>query len=175
MARKLRSWQAGAPLPKFSTLHHAIVPPEQTFVAAFVRMAGESRPWGIAWGCVGSPPRLASVPDGRVRDDVAALCADFAEDLLAHMRVHNWTYDPIGDGAAEDELRQVWIPNGQHLAMLHQMNYAYSHTSFGGVNQEILQALGRLAGWMFRDTSRTGHQHVIDASQALARAFVFPA
>ena len=175
VARKLLAWQAGAPLPRFNTLHHAIAPPTQTLVAAFVRMAGESRPWGIAWGPVGSPPRLESVPDGRVRDDVAVLCADFAEDLLAHMRVHNWTYDPIGQEAAADELRQVWIPNGLHLAILHQMNYTYSQTKFGGANQEILQALGRLAGWMFRDTSRTGHQHVIDASQALAHAYVFPA
>ena len=175
VARKLRSWQVGTPLPRFNTLHHAVVPPAQTLIVAFVRMAGESRPWGIAWGSVGSQMRVASVPDGRVRDDVAVLCADFAEDLLAHMRVHNWTYDPVGQGASSDELRQVWIPNGQHLAMLHQLNYAYSQTMFGGPNREILQALGRLAGWMFRDTSRTGHQHVIDASQALARAYMFPA
>jgi hypothetical protein len=59
--------------------------------------------------------------------------------------------------------------------MLHYLSYTYSQTRFGGVNQEILRALGRLAGWMFRDTSRRGHQHVVDASQALADAYIFPA
>lgn len=175
VALKLRAWQAGAPVPKYETLHHAVVGPASVMVVAFVRMAGESRPWGIAWGTVGSEPRIESVPDGRVRDDVGVLCANFAEDLLSQMRVHNWTYDPVGQAAGVDELRQLWLPNGQHLAMLHQLNYTYSQTKFGGVNQDILQALGRLAGWMFRDCSRTGHQHVIDASRALSNAFSFPA
>ncbi len=175
VVRKLQAWQAGAPLARFETLHHAVVSPSQAMVVAFVRMAGESRPWGIAWGTAGTYPKIMSVPDGRVRDDVAVLCADFAEDLLAHMRVHNWTYDPVGQSAAVDELRQLWVLNGQHLAMLHQLNYTYSQTKFGGANQEILQALGRLAGWMFRDCSRTGHQHVVDASDALRHAYAFPA
>lgn len=175
VALKLRAWDAGVPIRRYETLHHAIAPADQAMVVAFVRMAGESRPWGIAWGTVDGSPRVEAVPDGRVRDDVAAMVADFAESLLAHMRVHNWTYDPVGQSAAVDELRQLWVPNGQHIAVFHQLNYAYSQTKFGGANQEILQALGRLAGWMFRDVSRTGHQHVIDASWALSNAFVFPA
>lgn len=175
VAQKLQAWDVGAPIPRFETLHHAVVPPDQAMAVAFVRMAGESRPWGIAWGIVGDKPRVESAPDGRVRDDVAIVCADFAEDLLAHLRVHNWTYDPVDQSASAEALRQVWLPNGQHLAMLHYLNYAYSQTKFGGVNQDILQALGRLAGWMFRDCGRTGHQHVVDASRVLANAFAFPA
>ena len=175
VSQMLQAWDLGAPVPRYETLHHAVVPPDQAMVVAFVRMAGESRPWGIAWGVAGSKPRVENVPDGRVRDDVAVLCADFAEDLLAHMRVHNWTYDPIVEGAAPGELHQLWLPNGQHLAMLHQLNYTYSQTNFGGANQDILQALGRLSGWMFRDSGRTGHQHVVDASGALSNAFAFPA
>ena len=46
-------------------------------------------------------------------------------------RVHNWTYDHIEQGAASDELRQVWLPNGQHVAMLHHLSYTYSQTRFG--------------------------------------------
>lgn len=175
ITRKLRAWEAERPLPRYATIHHAIVPESDALLVAFVRMAGESRPWGISWGIAGSNPRTISVPDGRVRDDVAALCADFAEDLLAHLRVHNWTYDPVGQTATVDELRQVWLPNGRHLAMLHQLSYTYSQTKFGGDNQDILRAFGRLAGWMFRDASRRGNQHVVDASSALGDAFVFPA
>ena len=140
VAQRLRAWDAGHPLPRFSTLHHAIAPVEHTLVVAFVRMAGESRPWGIAWGHPGEGPRIASVPDGRIRDDVAELCADFAEALLNHLRVHNWTYDPLARGALRSDLRQVWLPNGQHVAMLHHLNYAYSQTKHGGANLTMLQA-----------------------------------
>lgn len=173
--RKLRAWEAGRPLPTYDTLHHAVVPEEQAMVVAFVRMAGESRPWGIAWGHIGYEPTISTVPDGRVRDDVATLCAEFAEDLLEHMRVHNWTYDPVDSKAKPDDLRQVWLPNGQHVAMLHHLSYTYSQTKFGGANQDILRALGRLASWMFRDTSRKGSQHVVSASAALGEAYVYPA
>lgn len=177
VARKLQAWDEGQPLSRYDTIHQAVVPADDALVVAFVRMAGESRPWGIAWGKVGSEPTIRSVPDGRVRDDVGVLCATFAEDLLEHMRVHGWTYDPAPDTrhATPEDLRQVWLPNGQHLAMLHQLSYTYSQTKFGGANQEILRALGRLASWMFRDTSRTGNQHVVSASALLDQAYVFPA
>lgn len=175
VARKLQAWEAGQPLPRYETLHHAIVPPTQTLLVAFVRMAGESRPWGIAWGTAGASPKIQSVPDGRVRDDVSILVAEFAEDLLAHLRVHNWTFDPAPQAPDIGELRQVWLPNGQHVAMLHQLSYTYSQTKHGGTNQEILRALGRVAGWMFRDTSRAGNQHVVSASGILGDAYVFPA
>jgi hypothetical protein len=177
IARKLRAWDEGRPLPRYDTIHHAVVPADQALVVSFVRMAGESRPWGIAWGLVGTEPKIRSVPDGRVRDDVGVLCADFAEDLLEHMRVHNFTYDPAPEPqhANPDEIRQVWLPNGQHIAMLHHLSYTYSQTKFGGANQEILRALGRLSGWMFRDVSRAGSQHVVSASGLLDENFVFPA
>ncbi len=175
IARKLRAWEAGHPIPRYDTIHHAVVPQEQAFIVAFVRMAGESRPWGIAWGTAGTTPTIQSVPDGRVRDDVSVLCAEFGEALLEHMRVHNWTYDPVDQNALPAALRQVWLPNGQHVAMLHQLNYTYSQTRFGGLNQDILRALGRLAGWLFRDSFRTGTQHLVNASAALADAYVFPA
>lgn len=177
VTRKLRAWEEGRPLPRYDTVHHAIVPQKEALVVAFLRMAGESRPWGIAWGTIGSAPTIRSVPDGRVRDDVAVLSAAFAEDLLSHMRVHNWTFDPAPDPrhASPADLRQVWLPNGQHIAMLHQLSYAYSQTKFGGLNQDILRALGRLAGWMFRDSSRAGSQHVVSASALLDESYVFPA
>ncbi|KLN34188.1 hypothetical protein FB00_13500 [Cellulosimicrobium funkei] len=175
IALKLRAWDAGRPLTRYSTLHHALVPADQTMLVAFVRMAGESRPWGIAWGTADAEPTMQTVPDGRVRDDVAVLCAAFAEDLLAHMRVHNWTYDPVDERAEPADLRQLWLPNSAHVAMLHQLDYAYSQTKHGGSNLDVLRSLGRLCGWLFRDSTRTGHQHLVDASQALRDAFVFPA
>lgn len=175
VVRRLRAWEAGRPLPRYATIHHEIVDAERALIVAFVRMAGESRPWGFVWGPPGQEPAVLSVPDGRVRDDVAVMSADFAEALLEHLRVHNWTYTPLSQHAHRGELRQVWVPNGQHIAMLHQLNYLYSQTRSGGANNEILRALGRLSGWLFRESTRVGHQHIIDASAALSEAFAFPA
>lgn len=175
VSRKLRAWHAGEPIPRYDTLHHAVMPPEQVLLVAFVRMGGESRPWGVAWGHPGEDPTVRTVPDGRVRDDVGVLCAEFAEELLAHMRVHNWTFDPVEQKPAAADLRQVWVPNGAHVAMMHQLSYTYSQTRYGGENQEVLRALGRLSGWMFRDSFRRGNQHVVNVSEALAEAYVFPA
>ena len=43
-------------------------------------------------------------------------------------------------------------------------------------NQDILRALGRVAGWMFRDTSRAGNQHVVERERRCsATPYVFPA
>ena len=154
ITRKLRAWEAGQPIPRYDTIHHAIVPPNQALIVAFVPDGRRVASVGYRVGSRGSEPTLQSVPDGRVRDDVAVLCADFAEDLAwSTLRVHNWTYDPVDQTANPAELRQVWLPNGQHVAMLHHLSYTYSQTKYGGGNQEILRALGRLAGWMFRDTS----------------------
>ena len=175
ISRRLRAWEAGHPVRRYQTIHHAIAEPSRCLIVAFVRMAGESRPWGIAWGNPGGAPEVANVPDGRVRDDVASMCAGFAESLLAHMRVHNWTYDPLPKDAPPEELRQVWVPNGQHVAMFHQLAYAYSQTRFGGDDVDILNALGRLSGWLFREASRIGSQHLVSASSALREAYAFPA
>ena len=56
ITRKLRAWEAGRPLPRYATIHHAVVPESDALLVAFVRMAGESRPWGISWGIAGSNP-----------------------------------------------------------------------------------------------------------------------
>lgn len=175
VAEILEAWRIGRPLPRYDTLHHAITSADQVLIVAFVRMAGESRPWAIGWGVPGSTPTVASVPDGRVRDDVAALCASLARDLIAHLHAGGPFADPAISPPDPSALHQVWLPNGQHIAMLHQVGYTYSQTRFGGADRDLLRAFGRIAGWMFRDTSRVGNQHVVDASALLTASYVVPA
>jgi len=175
VARTLAAWQAGRPLPRYETRHHAVAPPEQVLIVAFVRMAGESRPWGIAWGSPAGEPRCASVPDGRVRDDVARMCAELAGDLIGHLSGGPAAFDPRELPPDPADLRQLWLPNGQHIAMLHQLAYTYSQTRFGGADRDLLRALGRLAGWLFRDSCRAGNQHVVDASARLNETYIVPA
>ena len=174
IVRRLRAWHEGRPTPRYSTLHHSIAADDDTLVVAFVRMAGETRPWGIAFGRPGAEPELLSVPDGRSRDDVSEIAAAFGRVLLRHLQTPG--FDPNGAADAETPrpLRQVWLPNDSHREMLHHLAYAYATTTFGEHDREVLNALGRTCGWLFRESERVGQQHVVVAARALADAYVFP-
>ena len=84
----------GRPLPRYDTIHHAIVPPNEALSSPSCAWPASRARGASPGGRSARSRRSESVPDGRVRDDVAVLCAAFAEDLLAHLRVHNWTFDP---------------------------------------------------------------------------------
>ncbi len=53
--RRLRAYQAGMPLPRGEHLCIHVAEPKDALLVTFVRMGGESRPWGIA---LGQPGRL---------------------------------------------------------------------------------------------------------------------
>jgi hypothetical protein len=140
-------------------------------------MGGESAPWGIAWGRPGQKPEIRTVPEARNRDAVAEMAAKFAPVLLEHYwspLTHEW------NGATERDkelpLRQVWMPNGSHIDMLHMLAYSYAFTKFGDETRyRALNALGRLSGWLFREHDRPGQMTVIAATDALRLTYTFPA
>jgi hypothetical protein len=103
------------------------------------------------------------------------MCAEFAPSLLAHFRTPGYVADdPAG---AEDlrPLRQLWLPNGSHLDMLHHLNYAYTFTKWGAGKRGRLNAFGRLCGWLFRESQRAGEQHILTATSVLRASYAFPA
>src|SRR5271168_3452130 len=108
--RRLQAWHAGRPLPAYKTRHFAIAKDKDLLIVAFVRMGGESAPWGIAWAHPGEKPEALAVPEARNREAVAAMVARFAPVLLDHY-LSPATYD--WDGATQRDkdlpLRQVWI------------------------------------------------------------------
>lgn len=175
--KRVRAWHTGKPIPAHSTRHFAIADDEDLLIVAFVRMGGESAPWGIAWGHPGEDPSLLTVPEARNRESVATMIAQFAPLLLEHFwspHTRDW------DGARERDksipLRQLWMPNGSHVDMLHFLAYSYSFTKFGPRERYLLlNALGRLAGWLFREHDRPGQMTVMPATDALRDTYVFPA
>jgi hypothetical protein len=99
--RKLLAFDAGKPLPKGTTLHLPKRAASDTLILAFVRMGGESRPWGVAIG----PPRRPSfytVAEARDRELVGGMLEQVAPTLLAHMGHPAYVRDP--------ELPYVWLP-----------------------------------------------------------------
>ena len=80
LVRQLNAVKSARPIHRYSTLHMRI--DSNPMLVAFVRMAGESRPWAIAHGRLkDETPIVLSVPDGRNRIAVSEMCEEFAEDL----------------------------------------------------------------------------------------------
>lgn len=176
IVKRLEAWAAGKPLPRGSTRHVHIASDSDLLILAFVRMGGESAPWGIAHGLPGKKPTILTVPEGRNRTLVADMAAEFAPSLLRHFRHPD--YDSASPNALEaiGSLRQLWLPNATHLDMLHFIAYAYTFTKVGERDRaKTLNKLGRAAGWLFREANRPGQQTVMVASEALRAAYTFPA
>jgi hypothetical protein len=175
VVRRLRSFQAGKPLSRGETLRVRRLPAEQMLMLAFVKMGGESAPWGIGYGRPGGPRRMLTIPEPRTRDDVAEMMLEFASALLTHL--HHPDFSPFGgDPEARVPPFQVWLPNPSHLEMLHHLAYAYTFTKFGPAARFTrLNQLGHACGWLFRETQRPGQMVSMVATAALQEAYTFPA
>src|SRR5882724_9741951 len=112
---RLRAYHEGKPLPQSDTLHFPIARNENLLILAFLRMGGESAPWGVAVGHPGKRPSLLTVPEARNRDLVADMAAKLALVLLEHF--YHPSSSDIEDRPDLDllPLRQVWLPNPSHL------------------------------------------------------------
>ena len=173
--RRLHAWHTGRPLPRYSTIHVPIAKPADALVLAFVRMAGESAPWGVAIGQRGAKPDIFTVPEARNRDLVADMMARLAPTLLVHFRYPAYS-DAVTGPDDPRPVRQLWLPNDSHLDMLHALNYAYTFTKWGEpARAHLLNALGRLCGWLFREAQRPGQVAVNSAASRLRYAYTFPA
>jgi hypothetical protein len=175
VVRRLRAFEVGRPLPCGETLRVPRLPKEQILILAFVKMGGESAPWGIAFGRPGDPPQMLTTPEPRTRDDVAEMVSKLAPSLLTH--VHHPRFSPFGPSPdANLPPFQVWVPNATHLDMLHHLNYAYTFTRFGAESRRLLlNQLGQACGWLFREAQRPGQMVTMVAAEVLSEAFAFPA
>jgi hypothetical protein len=175
IARRIRAWHVGHPLPRYSTIHYHVADPVDALVLAFVRMGGESAPWGIAFGHPGRPITVLTVPEARNRDLVAQMAAQMAPVLLEHFRHPNYSSTAPSGPDDSAPLRQLWVPNDTHVDMLHHLAYTYTFTKWGATDRaRRLNALGRLAGWLFRERYRPGQMTVLNATEMLTHSFTFP-
>lgn len=175
VVRRLKAFHEGRPLPRGETRHLHVADDEDILMVAFVRMGGESRPWGIAFGHPGAVPTVLSVAEARNRDLVADMVAEFAPALLEHLRAPGFVAGAVTSADGLRPLRQIWLPNPTHLDMLHHLAFAYAFTKWGDAQRDRLNALGRACGWLFREAQRPGQQSVVVATTALRQEFTFPA
>jgi hypothetical protein len=175
VVRRLRAFEKGKPLPVGEKLRAPRLDPAQMLILAFVKMGGESAPWGVAFGRPGKTPKVLTVGEPRTRDAVADMMLEFAPSLLTH--VHHPQFSSFGpDPEARLPPFQIWLPNDTHLEMLHHLAYAYTFTRFGEpARWQRLRMLGRACGWLFREAQRPGQMTVMTASRVLTDAYTFPA
>ncbi len=174
--RRLEAWRKGGPVARGSTLHFPIAKRDDLLLLSFVRMGGESAPWGIAYKRGRATARFRTIPEPRNRDQQAELAAWFAPILLGHLSHPGHSDDGIAGPETALSLRQMWVPNGSHADMLHLLAFAYTFSRFGeSERRRLLNALGRGCGWLFREAHRPGQISVIDASAALRESYTFPA
>lgn len=174
LVRQLYAYREQQPLPRYSTIH--IIRLENPLIVSFIRQAGESRPWGIAYGRAHDEvPNVISVPDGRNRDLIAEMCAEFAEYLLEYFRAEGQVFDPItSDESDPSSLPQIWVPGDKHVEMFHFLEYAFWRSSKSDDRKDILPTLARLCGWIHRESHLKGQQVIVDASKVLRESYVFP-
>ena len=177
VARRLAAVRAEKPLPSADTLPLAIANDEDLLIAAFVRMGGEALPWGVALAYPTGDAQIWCVPEPRDRDQVAAMLAELAPFLARHLQHPD--LDPSvreTESAGQLPLRQLWLPNSAHVGMLHMLNLRYTSARRGPEDRiPLLNMLGRMCGWAFRDAQLPGHMTVVDAAAALRSVYVFPA
>lgn len=178
VVRRISAYAEGRPLPSGATIHLAIPPDEDVLVMALVRMGGESLPWAIGLARPGRKPEIFSVPDPRVRDDVADMLTKLTPRLCAHFDSPQYSGSGVSseDSADDVPVRQLWLPNGAHVDLLHMLNQRYTFARSGDPERAAnLRALGRLCGFLFREAGRLGEATIVDATAALREAFTFPA
>ncbi len=180
--RKLKSYEAGKPLPLGDSLTIYVAEPDHLAAVAYVRMGGEARPWAIGFQRESDPePEVWSASDGRRASEVEDGLVEFAGRL--GLFLGSPVFGGTGNNAdivRASPLNQVWLPNGSHLDMLHMLNLRHAlakRTARGeedGSDLEALKGLGRACGYMFRESGCSTEVGVVDASRALRSAYTFP-
>lgn len=171
--RRLQAWNAGKPLPRGEVVNVSVQDDEDVLVAAFLRMGGESRPWGIAVGSLSDGPTFFAVPEARNRQLVGDMVVQAASIFLEHFRHPRWSDSNLA-AYKSDTLRQLWLPGPTHIEMLHHLAAAYARTKWEREDIDTLRALGNLSNALFIEHQRPGQQIVVSATEALRKTWVFP-
>jgi hypothetical protein len=170
--RKLHAWRDGSPTSRGDVLNVHITEPEDLLILAFLRMGGESRPWGVAIGTLADGPQFFTVPEARNRELVGDMMVEVGHVLLSHF--DHPDYNEVGPTEYRESIRQVWLPGGTHIDMLQNIAAAYARSRWQRADIDSLRAVGNLCNALFIERQRPGQQTVVSATDALRTCYVFP-
>jgi len=172
--RRLHAWSNGKPMPRGEKINVHIGDDDDLLIVAFLRMGGESRPWGVAFGKCNEKPKILTVAEARNRTRVGDMMLEFAPTILEHFRHPGHSPDSLSNWET-DSHRQIWLPGPTHVEMLHFLALSYARTRWDRDGVETLKSLGNLANCLYIEQQRPGQQTVLTALAALQLSNVFPA
>ena len=172
--RRLRAWSEGKPTPRGEKVNVHVGDDDDILILAFLRMGGESRPWGVAFGKPEGKPTILTVAEGRNRSRVGDIMVEFAPVLLEHFRHPHHSIEDLSNWEINSH-RQIWLPGPTHVEMLHYIALAFARTKWERDGVETLKALGNLANCLYIEQQRPGQQTVLTAASALRETHIFPA
>ena len=172
--RRLHAWSNGKPIPRGEKINVHVGDDDDLLIVVFLRMGGESRPWGIAFGKCNEKPKILTVAEARNRTRVADMMLEFAPTILEHFRHPQHSPDSLSSWETNSH-RQIWLPGPTHVEMLHFLALSYARIRWDRDGVETLKALGNLANCLYIEQQRPGQQTVLTASSALQLSHVFPA
>ena len=162
-ALRLRAFLEGKPVPRLERRPIPVSAADDRLLMAFVRMGGESSPWGIAWKRGKHATKVRMVPEARRRSDVAEMAAELSDELAAHFDLD------------ASSLRQVWIPGATHAEMLHFLSLRYTRAKKADpAVLERLNRLGRRCGQLFDSTQNPNSAVCVDVTARLRELLAFP-
>src|ERR1051326_3823316 len=147
--RKLLAYNMGRPLPRGSKLSVPIRETRQPLVLAFIRMGGESRPWGVAYGPPGKP-RILTVPEARDRELVGQMMENFAPALLEHMGHPKYVKQ-----ASVSTLPNVWQSTHACLFHIFRVTHVFEESRCK-VLHHLANKLSIASFWNCKDSGLTG-------------------
>ena len=172
--RRLRAWSEGKPTPRGEKVNVHVGDDDDILIVAFLRMGGESRPWGVAFGKPEEKPKILTVAEGRNRSRVGDMMVEFAPALLEHFRHPQHSMEDLTNWESNSH-RQIWLPGPTHVEMLHYIALSFARTRWDRDGVETLKALGNLANCLYIEQQRPGQQTVLTAASTLRETHVFPA
>ena len=151
------------PVLRVAANPHRIGDEHCRMVAAFVRMGGESSPWGVAWKVADAKTEVRFAPEPRNRTAVQDMLVDFARALDDHFE----------DGEAD--LPQLFLPGPTHVDMLQFLAIRHARGKIGTPQTlALLQRMGRRCYQLFDATKNRNRTHCLDMTSVLRSIYAFP-
>ncbi len=169
--QRLEAFKLGRAINRTEKLTVQRAADNEVLSVAFVRMGGESVPWGIAFKSPNTQPEYFICPDPRKRTELAQTIKEFGERFIPKFnQILSYTSP------------QIWLPNSSHLDMLHFIALRYLWTKHDIPGEEIpgrssskLREVGRLANFLFYISQREGQTLVNISTDVLRSMYTYPA
>lgn len=167
--KKIRAYEKGKPLPRREKKMVRVLPDNQTVYLSFIRMGGESLPWGISWSKGLGKAQTLAIPDPWDLNELPEMLKTFEAEISKILN-----HPSISQDARPDF--QIIVPNHSHLEMMQNIAFRFTYAKRGDDDhRETLNRLGRIFTFFTLEAQRPGQQLVIVASELLKEHYTFPA